>query len=461
MKIKNKVKSIKFKTLLYLIIFSITILLFLIISQNIFLKYSYEKYQEKKIKGISLNIKNEDINNLYYELENIAYNNSVCIKYMTNTNTINYNVLMVGCGLNNNSQINKVIKDIIDNNISLKYIKLDNKLNNSKAILSGVKVDNGYIFIYSPLEDLNGARFILRNQLVFITILVIFIACFISYFLSKKITMPIVKITKKAQELGEGNYNIVFDASDILEINELASALNQASGDLSKLDELRRDLMANVSHDLKTPLTMIRAYAEMIRDISYQDEVKTKENLNIIIEEVERLNVLVNDILELSKMQANGEELNQEEFDLVELILEIMHRYEILKTTEDYHFNLDMPPKMMVYADKQKIMQVIYNLVNNAINYTGEDKQVFISVKKQKKDVVIEIRDTGKGIKKEELPYIWNKYYKSDKLHRRNVVSTGLGLAIVKEILVKHKFDYGVKSQENKGTTFYFKISIK
>ncbi len=461
MNIKNKIKSINFKTLVYLIIFSIAILLFLMLSQSILLKYSYEKYQEKKIQKITLNIKNETINNLYYNLENIAYNNSVCIKYVTNTNTINYNILMVGCGLKNNNQVTNIINDIIAQNENLKYIKLINNSNNSRAILSGVKVENGYIFIYSPLEDLNGARYILHKELVLITIIVVFIACFISYFLSKKITKPIVKITKKAQELGEGNYQIKFDSSDILEINELANTLNHVSSDLSKIDELRRDLMANVSHDLKTPLTMIRAYAEMIRDISYADEAKTKENLNIIIEEVERLNILVNDILELSRMQATNDELKLENFDLCAIINDIMKKYEILKTTEDYHFILDIPPKLIVYADKQKITQVIYNLINNALNYTGSDKKVFITIKKIKKEVLIEITDTGKGIKKEELPYIWDKYYKSDKLHRRNVVSTGLGLSIVKEILTKHKFDYGVKSTLNKGTTFYFKIKTK
>ena len=272
-----------------------------------------------------------------------------------------------------------------------------------------------------------------------------------------------MKITRKAKELGEGNYNIEFDSSDVLEIDELANTLNHVSRDLSKIDELRRDLMANVSHDLKTPLTMIRAYAEMIRDISYKDKVKMDKDLSVIIEETERLNVLVNDILDLSKMQADADSLNIEQFDLCELIKEVMRRYDILKTTEDYNFIMELPDNdpgynAKVSADKQKMMQVIYNLINNAINYTGDDKKVFIKVSKVKKEYLVEIKDTGKGIKKEEIPYIWDKYYKKDKKHQRNVVSTGIGLSIVKEILTKHKFDYGVKSVPKKGTTFYFKI---
>ena len=128
------------------------------------------------------------------------------------------------------------------------------------------------------------------------------------------------------------------------------------------------------------------------------------------------------------------------------------------KTTEDYKFIVELPEKSEVTADKKKIMQVIYNLINNAINYTGEDKKVIIRVKNTRKEYIVEIEDTGKGIKKDEIPYIWDKYYKSDKKHQRNVVSTGIGLSIVKEILTKHKFDYGVKSTLKKGSTFYFKI---
>ena len=159
-------------------------------------------------------------------------------------------------------------------------------------------------------------------------------------------------------------------------------------------------------------------------------------------------------------MQADADTLNIEEFDLVEVIHEVMKRYEILKTTEDYKFILTLPEKAVVHADKNKIMQVIYNLVNNAINYTGDDKKVYVTLMESKKEYLFEVRDTGKGIKKEEIPYIWDKYYKSDKKHQRNVVSTGLGLSIVKQILELHNYEYGVKSVLKKGSTFYFKIKL-
>lgn len=458
--LKKKASSINFKTLVYLVIFSVTILLLLILSQNILLKFSYERYQENKMKTIINNIRDFNSSELLTDLESLAYDNSVCIQYsLNNGNKILYNTLMVGCGLNkDNSQVNKLMDEAINSDSDTSNIKLINSVSETKALLSGIRVDDGYVFVYSNLEDLNGANIVLRGQLIYITIIIIVIACFISYFLSIKITRPITNITKKAKEIGEGKYDIVFERSDVLEIDELANTLNHVEKDLSKIDELRRDLMANVSHDLKTPLTMIRAYAEMVRDISYKDKEKMDKDLNVIIEETERLNVLVNDILDLSKMQADADVLNIEEFDLCEVIHEVMKRYEILKSTEDYDFVLTLPEKAIVKADKSKIMQVIYNLVNNAINYTGNDKKVFINLIETKKEYLFEVKDTGKGIKKEEIPYIWNKYYKSDKKHQRNIVSTGIGLSIVKEILSKHKFDYGVKSVIKKGSTFYFKI---
>ena len=460
--LKRKVSSINFKTLLYLVIFSITILLLLLLSQNILLKFSYEHYQENKMGEIVRNIRKFSSDELVTELEGVAYDNGVCIQYsLTSGDKILYNTLMVGCGLNkNNSQITNLINDIMESGKTTSNIKLINSVSETKALLSGVEVQDGYVFIYSNLEDLDGANIVLRGQLIYITIIVIVLACFISYFLSIKITKPITNITKKAKELGEGRYDTHFERSDVLEIDELANTLNHVGKDLSKIDELRRDLMANVSHDLKTPLTMIKAYAEMIRDISYKDHGKMNEHLGIIVDETDRLTVLVNDILDLSKMQSNADTLKLEKFNLAEEINSIVKRYQIIKETEQYTINVEMPEEIWIKADKKKINQVIYNLVNNAINYTGDDKTVTIRVTKHKKYYLVEIIDTGKGIKPEEIPYIWDKYYKNDKKHQRNVVSTGLGLSIVKQILELHNYEYGAKSVLKKGSTFYFKIKL-
>ena len=137
----------------------------------------------------------------------------------------------------------------------------------------------------------------------------------------------------------------------------------------------------------------------------------------------------------------------------------ILNRYQIIKETENYKLILNAPEIAVVHADKNKINQVLYNLINNAINYTGEDLTVKINITENRNNYLVEVIDSGKGIDKKDIKQIWTKYYKDEKNHKRNVVGTGLGLSIVQNILVKHNFKYGVESTKNKGTKFYFYIS--
>ena len=459
MNIKKKTTSINFKVLIYLITFSVSILLLLWFFQIIYLSVSYERYQMSNINKIASTIENASEEKIFETLEKIAYENEVCIEYISPLETYSYNTRMIGCELGRDNQdILKAQKELMKSTHKKQAIRLVNQEYKAKAYLYGINKENGYIFVYSTLEDINGTSVVLKGQLIYLTIIAIIFASAISYFLSHKITRPILDITEKAKKLGTGKHDIKFEKNGILEIDELATNLNNAQKELSKTDELRRDLMANVSHDLKTPLTMIKAYAEMIRDISYKDDKKREEHLNIIISETDRLNILVNDILNLSKLQADAEELKKETFDITKEIKEIIQKYEIIKETENYKFIIEMPENAYVSADKNKLNQVIYNLINNAINYTGDDKTVTIRIIEERGKYTIEIKDTGKGIKKEEIAIIWDKYYKNEKNHKRNIVGTGIGLSIVKNILEAHNFEYGVNSIKNKGTTFYFKI---
>ncbi len=459
-KLREKHNSFNVKTLLYLILFSLGIVVFLWLFQVIFLQISYEHYQIKKMNNIVAKLEKTSWDDLDNMLSTMAYQNSVCIEFETNYgNNLFYNTMQIGCGLNKNINSINAIKEDLKENYEKKGVKLVNPISRTKAYLYEIKNDYGYIFVYSTLEDIDSTSVVLRSQLIYIMFLVLFFACLVAYFLSKKITRPIMGITKKAKEMGKGNYDIVFQENGTLEIDELSRTLNAACKDMKKIDELRRDLLANVSHDLKTPLTMIKAYAEMVRDITYEDQEKRNKNLNVIIAETDRLTVLVNDLLELSKLQSlNGEKIVLEEYDLVKEIKNILTKYDIVKEKENYNFVLEIPEKAMVKAEKSKINQVIYNLINNAVNYTGKDKKVIIRVTDKGKKYLVEIIDTGKGIKHDDLPYIWDKYYKNDKKHQRNVVGTGIGLSIVRNILEQHRFKYGVVCKKVRGTTFFFEI---
>ena len=454
-------KKLKFHIWLYLIIFTLIIILFLWLFQVIFINKYYELSKIDQIKNTTLKIIRNYSDDSEY-LDKISYEDNVCIEVVENRMTIySSNESNRGCLTSNYKYKN----EFYNSGESEQTIKLINPLFNTKTLIYAKKYnDDITIFVNASLEPLDTTISILSNQLIIVSLIVIVLALIIGYFISKRISKPIENMNEDALKLANGDYNFQFDNnSNISEIDTLANTLNYAKKELEHTDELRRDLMANVSHDLKTPLTMIKGYAEMIRDLNYDNEEKRNANLNVIIEESERLNVLVEDILTLSKIQANKDTINKEDFDLVELINNIIKRYSIYKETEGYNFEVNTPDKVIINDDKKKIEQVIYNLINNAINYTGDDNKVIINVIQDKK-IRVEIKDTGNGIKEEDLPHIWEKYYHSKKKHKRNVIGTGIGLSIVKTILESHKFKYGVISEVGKGTTFYFeirKMSIK
>lgn len=448
-----KTNSLKSNIWLYLIILTFGIIIFLCFFQIVFIDTYYEHQKTKLIKKTANNIVNSDIDKNI--LDKLSFENDVCIEIINDYTTIySSNSVNKGCVLGNYEyKIN-----FYNSGKDSETFKLINPRFDNKTLVYATKLDNdNYLFVNASLEPLNTTVLILSQQLIVVSIIVLILALLIGYYISRKISKPIEKMNKQASLLGSGQYDFTFDHSSIKEINELSETLNYAKEELKQTDDLRRDLLANVSHDLKTPLTMIKGYAEMAKDLNGNNKQKREENLNIIIEETDRLNNLVEDILALSKMQANKDTLNIEQFDLIKMINSIIKRYDILQMQENYVFSCHMPNTLLVKADYKKIEQVIYNLINNAINYTGEDNKITISVSGDE-EILVEIQDTGKGIDEYELAHIWDKYYHSQKKHKRNKVGTGLGLSIVKNILEAHHFQYGVKSKKGSGTTFYFII---
>lgn len=463
MQSKIKRNSLAVKIWQYLVLFSVIILAFLWLFQVIFLKSYYKTVKKKELKQVaSVLVKKKNYGNLSLIIDDITYDKSICIEItdQTTSSIQTSSIISRGCLVDyKNSYTYK--RDFILSDSKTKIYELENPRFKNSTLIYAIKLDTDmYAFINTSIDPMDSTTEILKDQLIYVTIGVLILSFIIAYFISKHISKPIVKINENAKKLATGKYNINFKTEEnIEEINELAQTLNYAKEEMAKTDELRRDLMANVSHDLKTPLTMIKAYAEMARDLNCDNKEKREKNLNIIIEETDRLTILVNDILMLSKMQSEIESLKIEEFDLIELINNIIKRYDIFKESEGYTFKFNhQDKKIIISADKKKIEQVIYNLINNAINYTGEDNLVTINIANNNKDILVEITDTGKGIKEEEIKYIWDKYYKNKKKHKRNLIGTGLGLSIVKKILEEHNYEYGVKSTVNNGSTFYFKI---
>ena len=430
--------------------------------QIIFLKLHYEASVKHNLNATVREIQKYNRNDLVSNIDSIAYKNDVCIEVISKNSIISYSGIK-SSGCNTSGEIYYKFKnDFIDDNLNKSSFEFTNSKYNNKTIVKAVKIDNDYVFVSANLEILENTFIILNNQLGIVTLVILGLSVCMGYFINRKIAKPIVDITEKAEELRRGNYDVNFKSEEgIYEIRELAETLDSMTNELSKTESVRREFLANVSHDIKTPLTMIKAYAEMVRDISYNDDDKRNANLNVIVMEVDRLNILVNDILVLSRLQAGAESLEIEKFDLNFLVRDCLTRYDIYKE-DGYEFVYSFNGKSaMIEADKKRMQQVIYNLINNAVQYTGDDKKIFIDVSESKKWIIFSVRDTGKGMKKEEIRHIWDKYYKTDKKYKRSTVGSGIGLSIVKTICENHKFLYGVDTEVNHGSKFWVKIRKK
>lgn len=296
----------------------------------------------------------------------------------------------------------------------------------------------------------------MQLQLVLISLIVIFVALIISGLLSMELTKPISQISRAAKRMATGDYSVDFQAQySYAEMNALAETLNYAKEEISRADELQKEVLANVTHDLKTPLTMIKAYASMIQEISGDNPEKREKHTQVIIDETDRLTALVNDILKMSKIRSGMDTLKTEEFNLSEFIHTVLERFEFLTETQGYTIVRDIDDELYTRADKDKIEQVVYNLIGNAVNYTGDDKKITVSLHRKNEKIRFSVTDTGKGIPPEECSTIWERYYSSAETHKRPIKGTGLGLSIVKTILVKHGFGFGVDSEVGKGSTFF------
>lgn len=317
----------------------------------------------------------------------------------------------------------------------------------------------GYAFIYTYLEPPGTTLDILRNIFLTSSTVLILFGFIVSFFISNQISMPIIRLSKSAKKLITGEFNVSIGKDEYTEIKLLTENLNMASTEISRTETLRKDLLANVSHDLRTPLTMIKAYAEMIRDLSGDSPEKREKHLQVIIDETDRLTLLVSDILNLSKLQSGIIEMDIRVINFSVHLKEIVSRFSMLEKTE---VNLELEEDIYINADNKQLGQAVYNLITNAINYSGEDKVTVRLYNIKSSRMRFEVSDTGIGIPKEQLPYIWERYYKVDRSenYKRTVKGTGLGLSIVKGVFERHGFEYGVDSELGKGSTFWFECAV-
>ncbi|MGN0594555.1 MAG: sensor histidine kinase [Hominimerdicola sp.] len=459
---------------MYFMFFTVFILVLIWVFQYLLLD-SY--YRSAKIRDIT-NAANQIIQDFgtdHSQRTNrrLAFENNFCIVITDEMGNV--------VGSENNLGSYSTLYNDIQNNYSIELFKIKAELNksdqdyytktikseyfSSREIFYCTRIyekgyeHQAYLFIESSIEPIDSTVNIIREQLIYITIILFELAFIVTMFISKRLAKPISDMTVTAKKFGEGDYNVEFNGEGYLEIEELSSVLNNAKNEIRKVTDLRKDLIANISHDLRTPLTMVKAYAEMIRDFSGENPQKRQEHIQVIIDEADRLTNLVNNILELSKLESGNMELNITDFSIVDKINDCMTRYALVIENDGFDIQYIPDSDRIISADIEKLDQVIYNFINNAINYSGEDKYIRIKQINKEDCVRIEVIDHGKGISKELLPLVFDRYYRDAK-YKREVVGTGLGLSICKEILKKHGFAFGVQSEEGKGSTFWFEAKL-
>lgn len=477
--------SVKWKLFLYLAVFVGVMLCLLWLFQVVFLDSFYMSIKTNAVRqSVSAIAKNIDDEELQALVERLALQNGVCIRVLDRDgNEIAGKEAMPDC------MIHRFKSDVLADY----WVKAEESTGSTVDVLSKeslwkdkeqpkrfdgmprppardfvqnlvcaklVEQADGtpvLILLNSTITPVNATVETLRVQLCYITVILLVLAMGLALLLSRKLSRPIISISQSARQLAKGNYCTRFEGHGYREISELSDTLNYAAQELSKVEGLRQELIANISHDLRTPLTMIAGYGEVMRDIPGEN---TPENVQIIVDEAHHLTDLVNDILDLSKLQSGNQQLEREEFSLTQSIRDILKRYATLTKRDGYQIRLVEEGEAVVCADGIKISQVLYNLINNAITYTGLDKTVIVRQTIAQGKVKVEVIDSGEGIPSDKIPLIWDRYYKVDKAHKRAAVGTGLGLSIVKAILDVHGAGYGVTSTEGQGSIFWFQLDL-
>lgn len=468
-------KSIRSKLWSGMMIMMSIIILLLLLFQIVFLDKFYSVFVigevENRAESIVSDIGDLDslseINNseiLLEKIESLIYEKQVSAEIIDTNYTVVYqgstgsNMTMPG--KMNSSYSNAVVSALSGEKYTQKIIQP--KFGYEFMVIGLPILDEnsieGAVVITMPMASIDETTDILKKQLVIIIVILFLVSILISSKLSKNFADPISKISRQAESYSSGKYKVRISNAGDDEIGKLAKRMNDMGEALARNDVLQKELIANVSHELRIPLTLIRGYAETLRDVTGNNPEKREKQLGIIIEESDRLGKIVADILNLSQLQAGAVTLEKESFSLKEMLQSIKENYEIdikgrtmeLIGVHDLESN--------VLGDKNRIQQVFYNLIGNAFRHSNADNPVEVKVTQLNGKVRIDVRDYGEGISEEDLPHVFERYYKGKRIDGKKSEGTGLGLAIVKSILEMHQADYGVESNIGEGAVFWFEL---
>ena len=456
--------SLKWKIAKYLLFFGACLIGLNALFQIVLLEPMYENSKINTVKKASNDIVSSiEEDNLTDMMYRVSAENDLCIRIYSENSSIYAGNM--GCVLYRMSDV-ELVKEISkarqNNNtyISTKAESFDGSKDSIIKDITYTRIvddsDSTYIvMVNTSITPVDATVSTLTNQLWMISVFVLIVVGILVLVMNRNIAAPLTTLNNSAKLLSKGTYTYDDKVNAYQEVYELNETLKKAAVDIQKADQAKRDLIANVSHDLRTPLTMISGYGEMMKDLPGE---KTDENCQVIIDEAKRLTYLVNDLLDLSKLEEKKIVLEESVFDLSSLVQREIRKYEIYAVQTGYKFTVDAKENLFVKADEKRIEQVFNNFITNAINYSNENKDIEIRVYQKDKNIRLEVEDHGIGISKENLPNVWDRYYKINAEHIRFTKGSGIGLAIAKEILELHHAVSGVNSEEGKGSIFYFEL---
>ena len=493
-KLKEKVKSVRFKLFATMCVVITVIVACLILANNVVLESFYLYSKTNTVRQVYQKINNYYKYNLggsiESELKRIAFNNNfdIFIKaendvYIFSTDKDFYTTLN---RLNNIEDANRNHQNTVYQDNDVKIVKVDDTNNNISYLLLSGTLCNGYsLYIRIPVVPIEESVQISNRVLIWIGAVTILISAVIASFVSKKFTTPILELNDIANKMARLDFSQKYRTTDTDdEINELGQSINTMSDKLertikqlrennielekdieekSKIDDMRKQFISDVSHELKTPIALIQGYAEGLVENVNSDEESKKFYAEVILDEANKMDKLVKQLLELMKLEYGKRGFNDQKLNIVELTKEVIRKCHVILEENHIHIVFEAKEPIYVYADEFYIEQVITNYLTNAMKHCEEvdgKKEIEIKIKKQGKNgkVRISVFNTGENIAEEDLKRIWVRFYKVDSSRNRENSGSGIGLALVKAIMNNYHNDYGVVNQKN-GVEFYFELN--
>lgn len=494
--ITRPIKSVRGKLFFTLCVIVLSIILFLIIVNSFVLEKYYQYAKSNQLKNVYNTINSyyngeTQIKNIEDELNRVSIKNNfdIIIKseqgtdvYMSNKDFLSNMKIVFGFWGMNKTQESKIIEE--KENIQIRIIKdTENKIN--YIMLSGA-LDNGFeTYIRIPLSSIQESVRISNSFLYTIASIVIVIGGIAIIYISKSFSDPISEITNIAKKMARLDFSHKYIVTNDDEINELGKSINEMSEKLettinqlratnielekdiekkSKIDEMRKSFISDVSHELKTPIALIQGYSEGLLENVNSDSESRKFYAEVILDEINKMDKMVKQLLELTKLEYEKREFNNTNFNIVELEKEIVRTSKVMLDEKNVKVEFETDEIIEVFADDMYISQIITNYLTNAIKHVKEiNGEKYIKITNQiledKGKARVTVFNTGYNISEENLNRVWNRFFKADEARNRDDGGSGIGLSIVRAIMNNYGNDFGVENEIN-GVKFYFEIDL-